>query len=111
MAEVIETVGDGPPDREALMGRDEAPRQLRGVDWRDVRAGHGCGRDRACSVRTPGSREERERVDVPGPHDAEVAVVDRGYLGDPEPFGGGNDRRIDGAEREVPIDGDEFRDA
>jgi hypothetical protein len=32
-------------------------------------------------------------------HDVEVATIDRGKVGDAQPFGCGNDRCVDGAER------------
>jgi hypothetical protein len=39
-----------------------------------------------------------------------MTVIDRGDLADAEPLGGGDDSCVDGAERKVAIDGDEFGD-
>ena len=56
-------------------------------------------------------REHRERIHVSRLHDAEVASVDGRDVGDVAALGGGDHRRVDGAEREVAIVGDEFGDS
>ncbi len=45
-----------------------------------------------------------------GPHDSEVAVVEGGDVDDPPAFGSGDDGRVDAAERQVVVAGDEFGD-
>jgi hypothetical protein len=57
------------------------------------------------------SRQEDERVGVTRPDDAEVAAVDGRELGEAEPLRGGDDRRVDRAEREVAVAGDELGNA
>jgi hypothetical protein len=44
-------------------------------------------------------------------HNVEVATVEGGDVGDSEAFGGGDDGRVDGAEREVSVPGNEFGDS
>lgn len=56
------------------------------------------------------SREECEFAEV-GSHDGEVSSVERGDLGGPQPLGGADHRRVDGAEREVAVPADELGDA
>jgi hypothetical protein len=57
------------------------------------------------------SWQKRERGDVPWAYDPEVAVVHSREVGDVEALGGGDDRRVDGPEREIPIRRDEFGDS
>jgi hypothetical protein len=57
------------------------------------------------------SGQQGQRFDVSWPYDAEVAAIDGGDVGDPESLGGGDRRRVDGAEREIAVEGDQLSDA
>jgi len=46
---------------------------------------------------------------VAWPHDPKVTLVERGDLGGAQPFGNGDDRRVDEAEPEIGVALEEFR--
>jgi hypothetical protein len=56
------------------------------------------------------SWQQGEGSDVVRAHDGEVAPVDRRDLGDAQPFGGGDDGRVHGAQRQVTIAGNQLCD-
>ena len=43
-----------------------------------------------------------------GSHDREVAAIERRHLGEIEAFCCGDDRRVDGSERQISVEGDEL---
>ena len=57
------------------------------------------------------SWEEGEGINVSGAYGGEVAPVDGGDLLDPQPFGGGHDRGVDGTYRQLPVAHDQLSDA
>jgi hypothetical protein len=57
------------------------------------------------------SEKQLEAVGVRGPYDTEMTAIGCPGLCDPEPFGGGDDGRIDGSEREVVVLGDQLGDS
>lgn len=61
-------------------------------------------------IGTHRSRKDLERGDVPGPHDVEMAAIQRCDHLDLQSFCESNDRRIDRPEWKVPVVGDQLGD-
>jgi hypothetical protein len=58
----------------------------------------------------PHSRKQSERLDVVGTDDREVPPVDGRDLGHAQALGRGDDRRIDGAQRQIAVSRDQLGD-
>ncbi len=57
------------------------------------------------------SGQQREGVDVVWTYDGELTAIDSRELTDVQSLGRGHDGRVDGAERQVAVPGDQFSDA
>lgn len=69
------------------------------------------GRSHAGGVRRSRSGSgQKSEIAERGAHDVEVSPVERGDIGDTEPFCSRDDRSVCGTERKVSILGNEFSD-